>query len=144
MKGAVNEDEISRLGELLRLLEGQNSGVGMKDGGGMPTVDIAVVGLAAAHPGLLVGEIARELGIPNSTLTSSLNRLEHREIVLRAASPRDQRAFGVTLTEKGREFYRAYADSERAGLERILSKIDTHEERELLFYLLGKMTSMAG
>jgi len=141
MKGAVNEEEIKKLDELLHLLVDRNAKAAVPDGlQGLPAVDIAVLGLAAAHPGLLVGEIAQTLGIPNSTLTSSLKRLEQKEIVQRKASLRDQRAFGVTLTDKGAELYQVHKELERAGLERILSRIDSHEERALLFYLLGKMT----
>jgi DNA-binding transcriptional ArsR family regulator len=38
--------------------------------------------LLAAHPeGLVVGDIAAELGIPNSTLSHHLEKLKHRDLV---------------------------------------------------------------
>jgi len=143
MKGAVNDEESRKFNELVRLLESQNAAERANTPDalkGLPKVDIAVISLAASHPGLLVGEIAQTLRIPNSTLTSSLNRLEDKEIVQRVTSPRDQRAFGISLTEKGVQLHQIHADCERGDLERILAKLDTHEERELLFYLLTKMT----
>ena len=144
MKGAVNDEEIKKFNELLHLMDSQNAEAKVSVPGelkGLLAVDVAVMKLAAMHPGLLVGEIAQALHIPNSTLTSALNRLEKKEIVRRVVSPRDQRAFGIRLTEKGAELHHTHTECKRADLERILAKLDTHEERELLFYLLNKMTA---
>ena len=147
MKGAVNDEEIKKFKELLHLIDSQDveaKASASNELKGLPSVDIAVIGLVAMYPGLLVGEIAQALHVPNSTLTSALNRLEKKEIVRRVVTPRDQRAFGVQLTEKGAELHQAHAECELADLKRILAKLDTHEERELLFYLLNKMTVASG
>ena len=56
-------------------------------------IDISVLSIAATNPSIIIREIAGKLGIPNSTLTSSINRLEKQAIASRVISPRDRRSF---------------------------------------------------
>lgn len=50
-----------------------------------------------------VGELLRVLGLPKSTLTSMLDRLEQRELVTRELNPADRRSFLVATTHAGAE-----------------------------------------
>ncbi|MFQ5607860.1 MAG: MarR family winged helix-turn-helix transcriptional regulator [Candidatus Zixiibacteriota bacterium] len=48
-----------------------------------------------------VGELGRVLGYKPSTLSSILNRLDQRELIIRQTHPEDRRSFLLTLSEKG-------------------------------------------
>jgi DNA-binding MarR family transcriptional regulator len=49
-----------------------------------------------------IGEVHRAFGHRRSTLTSILDRLEHRNLIARTSDPRDRRTFVVSLTRTGR------------------------------------------
>lgn len=51
------------------------------------------------------GELARELGIPNSTATRLLDSLAAEGLVGREMNPRDHRQLQLSLTARGRERY---------------------------------------
>lgn len=83
MKFPVKQDEIIRFDEIYHafLRQNLNSELNypeeLKD---LAAIDISVVNVAASNPDIIVREIAEYLKIPNSTLTSSLNRLENKGI----------------------------------------------------------------
>lgn len=54
-----------------------------------------------------VGDLRRVFGYKGSTLTSMLDRLEHRGLITRDVHPDDRRSFLVELSEKGRKTARA-------------------------------------
>jgi DNA-binding MarR family transcriptional regulator len=142
MKDLVRSEDIRRLDKLYRLLATQkqdyqaNIPPELRD---LSRLDTSVLYLAAFEPDKLIREIAKKLQIPNSTLTSSLNRLEEKGIVQRTISSRDRRSFKLILTDKGADIIKAYSDLERSYYETILTKLDNDEERALLLYLLDKI-----
>lgn len=103
------------------------------------TIDISVINLIATAPGIIVKEIAGKLNIPNSTLTSSLNRLEKQGLANRVISPRDRRSFGLELTEKGWKIQNIHLNFETSYFESILKKLDGDEERDTFLHLLDKI-----
>lgn len=72
--------------------------------------------LASAGDGT-VGELHRAFAHRRSTLTSVLDRLEERGLVLRTASRKDRRTFLVSLTPEGK-IAAARVHSDLQGLER--------------------------
>jgi len=54
------------------------------------------------RPGISVGDLAREVSLSQATVTSIIDRLEHRELVTRTRGEKDKRTVHVELTEKGR------------------------------------------
>ena len=138
MKGAVSEEELKQFDELYRRFAGMN-GRGAEVMEGLPGIDVSIVEIVSLRPDISVGEIAQAIGMPNSTLTSALNRLEKRGVVRRVTNRLDRRSLGIRLTNSGEKLHRTYVTKFQANYERLLAKLDTHEERELLFYLLDKM-----
>lgn len=67
-----------------------------------------------------VGDLATATGTRPTTLTSVLDRLEHRRLVRRRLDPADRRSFLVTLTPTGRQaastVVTAMAELEQAAL----------------------------
>ena len=78
--------------------------------------------LAASGPST-VGDLHRSLGHRRSTLTSVLDRLEARALIVRDVAPGDRRSFVVALTSKGstlaEKTLRALAAMERVVLREL-------------------------
>ena len=142
MKGAVSQEEFTRFMELYRRFAGPDTALkanapdALK---GLSAIDISIANIVSSQPDITVGEIAQMINAPNSTLTSALNRLEKKGIVQRVPNLLDRRSFGIRLTNRGEKLQQLHLSSQQSKYERVLAKLDTHEEREMLFYLLGKM-----
>lgn len=106
-------------------------------------IDISVLSIAATNPSIIIREIAGKLGIPNSTLTSSINRLEKQAIASRVISPRDRRSFCLVLTEKGHAIQKIHTDFEKAYFRTILEKLPSREKRDILMDLLETIADAA-
>ena len=135
----VRDDEISRFDGLYHKLLKTSAGSELeypKELKSLTTTDISVLSIAATNPSIIIREIAERLNIPNSTLTSSINRLQKKGIAIRIISPRDRRAFSLELTEKGRAVQRLHIDFEKAFFEMVLQKLPSSEERTALMDLM--------
>ncbi len=77
---------------------------------------LAYLGSYAPCP---VGELGRVFGHKGSTLTSMLDRLEERRLVVRRPSPGDRRSFLVELAGEGREVARQVGQVVRTLEEKI-------------------------
>jgi DNA-binding MarR family transcriptional regulator len=142
MKFPVRQDDISRFDKLYHtmLRKSLSSGTDYpKELKTLTPLDISVINIAASDPDMIIREIADNLKIPNSTLTSSINRLENKGLAKRTISSRDRRSFSLELTDKGLRAQQIHLDFERAFFENILAKLDTDEERRTLLDLLEKM-----
>ncbi len=138
----VKHDDIVRLNKLYHIILQNNLNAELhypKELKNLTTIDISVVNTAATKPSIIMRELAEHLKIPNSTLTSSINRLEEKGIVKRAISTRDRRSFSLELTEKGYKIQQKHLDFETAYFESILTRLDTHEERQTFLGLIEKI-----
>lgn len=68
---------------------------------GLAALDVGIIHHSSRNPGITVGEVRRILGIPNSTLSSAVNRLERRGLVRRVINAGDRRSYGLVVTEQG-------------------------------------------
>lgn len=144
MKLPVEKTDIERFNKLYHKLIRYNLNSDLKypeELKNLTTLDISVVNIAATNPEIIVREIAELLRIPNSTLTSALNRLEQKDIVKRKISCRDRRSFSLELTEKGKKVQQAHCEFEQAYFENILSKLDTTEDRKVLLDLFENIAA---
>lgn len=142
MKLPVNDSHINRFDKLYHILLQCNlmsEPQIPEEMKGLTTLDISVVNVVAYNSDIIIREIAEKLKIPNSTLTSSLNRLEKKELAFRVISSRDRRSFGLRLTEKGIKLQKAHLEFEKRYFEDILSKLDTNEDRDTLLDLFEKI-----
>lgn len=72
------------------------------DAAGITTAQAAALVVIAGRPGTTQREVARALGQAESAVTTLVRRLLAADLVARRASPRDGRAWSLTLTEAGR------------------------------------------
>lgn len=142
MSDAIKPDEIKRLDAIYHKLffldlasEAKMPEI-IRD---LSTVEIGIINCIALKPDIILREITERLNLPNSTLTSALNRLEKKELANRIISPRDRRSFGIALTPKGEEAQKAHLEFEQGLWKHILSKLDTHAQRDQFLELAEKI-----
>lgn len=106
---------------------------------GASTIEISILSIIERKPDVITKEIVEILGIPNSTLTSAIDRLEKRGLLRRVISQRDRRSFRLELTDDGRIAQKEHRESEKILWEKILGSYETSGERKVLIRLLNVM-----
>ena len=79
-----------------------------------------------------IGQLHRAFGHKRSTLTSILDRLERRKLIVRTSDSRDRRTFVITLTRNGRAAARRVVDHLRAVEARALQAATPADVRTFL------------
>lgn len=108
---------------------------------GLSPLETGVLDAAAETPEVVLGEIGAAQGVPKSTLTSVIDRLEAQGYLRRTISRRDRRSYGVELTRRGRTAYEAHRRFEADVWRRTLEGLDGDAEREGFLAALRKMVS---
>ena len=91
------------------------------------------------HKGAMtISGIGQKVLLANASMTSAVDRLEEKSLVVREASPDDRRVRIVTLTRKGRAFISALYERHVADLETITDVL-TAKEQDQLRTLLKKL-----
>lgn len=70
---------------------------------GMTAPQILLLRAISEHPRASVSDIARDICLSQATVTTIINRLEKRGLVLRQRSTRDKRVVHTQLTKAGRD-----------------------------------------
>lgn len=70
---------------------------------GLTSPQLLVLQAIANQDDAMVKEIAKKINLSSATITSILDRLEKRQLVIRKRSTTDKRKVGVNLTEQGIE-----------------------------------------
>lgn len=91
-----------------------------------------------ANPGLSQTQLGNALGIDRSTVVAVIDRLESRDLVIRAASPSDRRSHALRLSEEGTRLLRQLEDLVRAH-EHHLARHLSAEDKALLMDLLDRV-----
>jgi DNA-binding MarR family transcriptional regulator len=79
-----------------------------------------------------IGQLHRAFGHKRSTLTSILDRLERRKLIVRTSDSRDRRTFVITLTRNGRAAARRVENHLRAFEARALQATTPADVRTFL------------
>ena len=96
--------------------------------------------LAAEKPDIILKEIREGLGIPHSTLTSVINRLENRGLLMRVISQRDRRSYGLEVTAEGLRVKETHDRMDRELAEMILEALDNDDQRQSFVEMLEKIS----
>lgn len=141
MKAEITQSEIERLDKVYHALVvsmQKTSEELWKDKlQGISTVEVSILSIIERKPDVILKEITQILGVPASTLTNAVDRLENRGLLTRVISKRDRRSFGLALTEDGRLAQQEHRQSEALLWQKILGAYDTTEERSELIRLLS-------
>jgi DNA-binding MarR family transcriptional regulator len=102
--------------------------------------DWIVLAALTAEPGRTQLALAHDLGLDKTTLTSLLDRLEARGLVVRSLDPHDRRARIPEVTETGRRM-QAEVTCARDRAEADLLSAFTDGEQKLLRALLTRLAA---
>lgn len=108
---------------------------------GFSTNELAIIRIISEKEEVIIKNILEILNIPKSTLTSMIDRLENRNIIIRVISKRDRRSYKLELTEKGRIAQGEHIKLEEELYSKIINSLDTYEEREDFLMLIRKIVS---
>ena len=104
---------------------------------GLESVTYAVLSLIGARGSVRLTDFARELGLPLTTMSDVVRRLEGRGHVRRRPNPDDGRSFLFELTARGdREWRRGWGALQRIN-EQLGRDVDFEEMRAALTALGG-------
>lgn len=99
--------------------------------------------LDAGHEGLRLTDLMRKLDTTLPFITTHLNLLESRNIVLKRMHPTDNRTKIVTITDKFRPTCKEIEADLRENLRELLYKNITREELQVYVNVLHKMTAVS-
>lgn len=102
---------------------------------GLSMVEMSILQIIEKNPKIIFKEICTQLGLPKSTLTSAVNRLEKRGLVKRNPLQQDKRAFFLELTASGFEAQREHVLIEYVVFERLLQGLEEQEEKTFVALL---------
>ena len=105
---------------------------------GITPLEVHILKLVAERPDAILIEIRKLLGIPHSTLTSAIDRLERRSLLRRAMCDRDRRSYALELTREGRAVQAEHDRIDRMLAGRFLEALDSDKERTQFVCLLSK------
>ncbi len=106
---------------------------------GLSLLEARVLDLVAETPEVILREIGAALGLPKSTLTGVVDRLEEQGYLQRVISPRDRRSYGVELTARGRSAYETHVRFEAEVWRKMLAGLDDETEGRRFLATLRKM-----
>ena len=99
---------------------------------GLTFAELHIVIAAHRHPDLILKDLKEDLGLPQSTLSSMVSRLERRGFVHRTISPRDMRSYGLQVTEEGRRLVDEHHRLDERQARELSMALDDSECRELV------------
>ncbi|MDG4786855.1 MarR family transcriptional regulator [Micromonospora sp. WMMD1102] len=97
-----------------------------------PGQDVLLWTLGAKPDGMLITEIAAQLGVEQPTVTRSLSRLDRGGWFVREPVPGDRRATLVKLTDKGRSTIPAIEATWRRLAETATAGMDENQQTALI------------
>jgi DNA-binding MarR family transcriptional regulator len=108
---------------------------------GISTSQAAVLAVIASQGTSSQCDIARQLGIQESAMTTMTLRLLKSDLIVRARDPEDARTWRLTLTDHGQALL-AVCLSGFAGINAALAEALTEEEMEMLAKLLDRLANI--
>jgi DNA-binding MarR family transcriptional regulator len=106
---------------------------------GLAALDVGIIHHSSRTPGITVGEVRRILDIPNSTLSSAVNRLERRGLVRRVINAEDRRSYGLVVTEKGLAVEAAHRALDQRLAELCCQALPDEKQRALFMRTLERV-----
>ncbi|APC40846.1 MarR family winged helix-turn-helix transcriptional regulator [Clostridium estertheticum] len=106
---------------------------------GLRTNELTILRIISEKENVIIKDILEVLNVPKSTLTSMIDRLEKRNLIIRTLSNKDRRSYKLELTTEGKMAQEEHSKFEEEVYGKIMLSLDTYEDRENLLKLIRKM-----
>jgi len=111
---------------------------------GITSTELSIIQIVNVKPDIIIKEISEYLAIPGSTLTSAIDRLEQKNLIIRIVSKKNRHSFGLQLTDEGIKLNAEHEKAERQIWKKILLLLDNDNDREQLIKLIGTIVNKLG
>jgi len=101
--------------------------------------EYSVLVVIAANPGINQTALSDALAIKKANCVTLLDALEARGLIRRRRAAHDRRSHTLALTARGRALSSRMQSAWRAHEERMLARLGSQKERDLLIRLLAKL-----
>ncbi|MBU3153692.1 MarR family transcriptional regulator [Clostridium estertheticum] len=106
---------------------------------GLRNNELTILRIISEKENVIIKDILEVLNVPKSTLTSMIDRLEKRNLIIRTLSNKDRRSYKLELTKEGNMAQEEHSKFEEEVYGKIMISLDTYEDRENLLKLIRKM-----
>jgi len=95
-------------------------------------LDIQALLFINEHPACNLGDVARQLQVALTTMSSSADRLVRRDMIERQRPETNRRSVSLSITEKGQQAVAGYIEGYRASCKAMLEALDPADQAEFL------------
>lgn len=100
--------------------------------GGLNEKELYIISFLGMNKQAKMKDLASDMNVPMSTLTSVVDKLVMNEYVERYHSAEDRRVVEVRLAERGIMNYDAFMSRKRRYAEELLSKLDVEKQDSII------------
>ena len=93
-------------------------------------LDIHLIETIGASEGINVTELARKHGITKSAVSQAVRKIERRDLVRRYQRPDNKKEILFSLTERGKQAFRAHRDFHHAVEGRVIKEVSRWSEED--------------
>lgn len=101
-------------------------------GNALNALDAQALLFVSEHPGCGLGDVARDLGVVPTTMSSAIDRLVRKTMIERRRPDDNRRAVSLTATAKGHKAIEVQKAAYQKGYLAMLRSLDPAERNELL------------
>lgn len=99
---------------------------------GLTQLEMSILQAIETNPNNILKNICDVLGLPKSTLTSAINRLESKNYIKKKSVPQDKRSYGLELLDLGVQAQKEHIDVENAVFSNVLENLEENEVDQLI------------
>jgi DNA-binding MarR family transcriptional regulator len=114
--------------------------ISLPDAKKLTPIEEGLIGLLEWQDKISIKEVVKLLGVANSTVTSAVNRLEKKGLIMKETLAEDKRIFNLKLTEGGVDIIHLKKYKKNTFYADLLQQLDSDEERTSLVLALEKIT----
>jgi DNA-binding MarR family transcriptional regulator len=133
---------VEAMSGLVRAIKNETDNCG-KLCGGANEKELYVIVYIGENKNVKMTEIADHLESPMSTLTSIVDKLVDKGLIIRDHSAEDRRVVNVSLSEKGKEAYKLIATKKKKVAQSMLGKL-SEKDQDLMISFLKELAGTIG
>jgi len=95
-------------------------------------LEMGILQAVEMNPNNILKNICDALGLPKSTLTSAINRLENKNYIRKKNVPQDKRSYGLELLDLGIQAQKEHIEVENEVFRGVLKNLDEIEVDQLI------------